>query len=502
MTDRTPSSSLFVMLPSINIWNEREPSESLSFLRNAGRIAAPRRMAGGAKPHTELMAAGTALRIIDRVAPAETVLVALDAAQRLALQRDHPGLRIVPVVRLAPLWYRRTRVSSVLAPANQKRRVLQVKVIDAVSGEPMAGVDVVGFTNREQRAGAVNRTNNKGIARLTFPESVAALEVIEAVPASGHWPAFSKDVDVAVGTTEICCQPIDFTQQDARGYYGLSGEDADGAGVKVAVIDTGVSKHLDLKLRRGRNVVKDEPAGDASDEVGHGTHVAGIIAGRGKAGHGVRGVAPGVDLHAYRVFGKGEETATSFNVAKAIRQAVDDGCDLINLSLGGADEVPEVWREIQRARAMGAVCVAATGNEYRAPVGYPGRYSLVLAVSACGHKGTFPAGAAQRLTVAKPFGKDRKDFMADFSNVGPEVKLVGPGVGIVSTIPGGYAVMDGTSMACPAMTGSLARLLSRSPRVLGAPRNQQRSDAIVRLALDAARPLGFGADFEGAGLLV
>src|SRR5690606_12071651 len=99
-------------------------------------------------------------------------------------------------------------------------------------------------------------------------------------------------------------------------------------------------------------------------------------------------------------------------------------------SLGGADEVPEVWREIQRARALGAVCLAATGNEYRAPVGYPGRYSQVLAVSACGRKGTFPAGAAQALTVARPFGTDHKDFVADFSNVGPEVKLAGPGVGI------------------------------------------------------------------------
>ncbi len=501
MTDTASrQQTLFVLLPSINVWNRDEPSESLSFLRLAGRQVAPRRGTRGAP--TALQAAGAVLHILDRVAPADTVLVSLSGAQRLALQREHPGLRIVPVIELAPLWYRRTRVLPVLGPANQKKRNVEVLVLDAATDQPMAGVDVVGFIDREQRVGAAGVTNAKGIARLSLPFGLPTLEVIEAVPPAGHWPGFIKRVKLDDGTPTLRCHPIDLAEPGAMAHYGLHGGDGDGAGVKVGVVDTGVSRHPDLRLKRARNVVRGEPANDADDEVGHGTHVAGIIAGRGKPGQGMRGVAPAAELHAYRVFGKGEGTATSFNVAKAIRQAVDDGCDLINLSLGGAEEVPEVWREIQRARAMGVVCVAATGNDYRAPVGYPGRYSQVLAVSACGRRGTFPASAGQTLTIAKPHGTDPKDFIADFSNVGCEVKLTGPGVGIVSTVPGGYAVMDGTSMACPAMTGSLARLLARDGKLLGAARNQHRSDAIFKLALDAARPLGFGEDFEGAGLLV
>jgi subtilisin len=209
-----------------------------------------------------------------------------------------------------------------------------------------------------------------------------------------------------------------------------------------------------------------------------------------------------VALHVYRVFGRSSETAESFSIAKAIRQAVEDGCDLINLSLGGEGDMPDVLREIQRARALGEDCLAATGNDYRGQVSYPARYAQAMAVSAFGRKGTYPAGAAQALTIQKPFGTDRKNFVANFSNVGSEVDLTGPGVGIVSAYPGGYAVMDGTSMACPAITGSLARVLARQTRILNMARDQKRSDAIIHLALKTAGELGFGATFEGAGLLV
>jgi subtilisin family serine protease len=82
------------------------------------------------------------------------------------------------------------------------------------------------------------------------------------------------------------------------------------------------------------------------------------------------------------------------------------------------------------------------------------------------------------------------------------VDLTGPGVGVVSTYPGGYAAMDGTAMACPAITGSLARTLGKHARILTMSRDQKRSDAIVQLALKTASELGFGASFEGAGLLV
>jgi subtilisin len=80
------------------------------------------------------------------------------------------------------------------------------------------------------------------------------------------------------------------------------------------------------------------------------------------------------------------------------------------------------------------------------------------------------------------------NFIAAFSNAGPEIDLVGPGLGIISTVPGGYAPMSGTSMACPAVTGIAARVLAKQPSLLAMPRDQARSDAIAH-ALFEPRPL-------------
>jgi subtilisin len=102
--------------------------------------------------------------------------------------------------------------------------------------------------------------------------------------------------------------------------------------------------------------------------------------------------------------------------------------------------------------------------------------------------------------VAAPYGHDPLNFVADFSNVGPEIDLIGPGVGIVSTVPGGYAPMSGTSMACPAVTGAAAVLLSNRRDLLSLSRDQGRSDALAQALFEAARPLGFDLDFEGHGL--
>ncbi|MFT3815705.1 MAG: S8 family serine peptidase [Acidovorax sp.] len=497
---REQDRSLFVILPNVNVWNQANPGGSETFMR-----AASRHFRASARPSVSLSTVRPGLDnvvLVDEVAPSETALVAMTEEQRVKLLQTEPGLRMVPVVELEPLWLRRFHIATALGVSAGVKQVLEVLVVDAVANRPLADVDVVGLSDRVNRIGASNKTNAKGLTKLMLPASTRQLASVEAFAPSGYWPAYALKVDPSAGRLTLVCLPIDLAAQDVRGVLGLEGRDGEGAGVKVAVVDTGVSKHPDLRISKGCNVVKGERATAFADEVGHGTHVAGIIAGRGLAGQGVRGVAPEVDLHVYRVFGKGQEKALSFNIAKGIRQAVDDGCDLINLSLGGDLDVPDVLREIQRARAMGVVCLAATGNDYRTPVDYPARYSQVLGVSAFGRKGTWPAKAAQDLEVAKPFGKDPKNFIAAFSNVGSEVKLTGPGVGVVSTYPGGYAVMDGTSMACPALTGALARQLSRQPKILGMNRDQKRSDAIVKLALTAAQPLGLGATFEGAGVLL
>jgi subtilisin len=229
--------------------------------------------------------------------------------------------------------------------------------------------------------------------------------------------------------------------------------------------------------------------------------VAGIVAGRGASGRGVRGLAPGVRLRSYRVFGKGEDGASNYAILKALDRAVADGCDLVNMSLGGPDQDEATRSAIVDARAQGTLVICAAGNDGRGPVAYPGAEQLAIAVSAMGRKGTFPADSTHAAEIMAPYGRDRANFIAGFSNVGPEIDLTGPGVAIVSTVPGGYAAWDGTSMACPAVTGAAAALLAREKKALRMVRGQARSDEMARLVYAAARALGFGARFEGRGML-
>lgn len=253
----------------------------------------------------------------------------------------------------------------------------------------------------------------------------------------------------------------------------------------------------------GENTVTGENAGDFTDNgEGHGTHVAGIIAARGGPPDGIRGVAPGVTLRSYRVFGKGAEGASNFAIAKAIDHAVADGCDLINMSLGGGPKDEATHSAIADARAKGSLVIVAAGNDGRQPVSFPASDSLTLAVSALGRQGTFPDDTTETGDVSPPPGKDKKNFIAEFSNVGPEILLTGPGVGIISTFPGNtFAVLDGTSMACPAVTGAAARLLSTQPDLLAQTRDASRSDAMAQAVLNAAKTLGFPATLEGRGLI-
>ena len=147
------------------------------------------------------------------------------------------------------------------------------------------------------------------------------------------------------------------------------------------------------------------------------------------------------------------------------------------------------------------VVIVAAGNDGRKPVSYPAMDDLAIAVSAVGRKGLFPAKSSESGDVAAPFGTDPKNFLAAFSNIGPELDVTGAGVGVVSTVPGGgHAPMSGTSMACPAVTGVLARLLANSPAVLSMPRNASRADAIKTLLFAHAQSLGLGITNEGKGL--
>ncbi|WUR13014.1 S8 family serine peptidase [[Empedobacter] haloabium] len=439
-------------------------------------------------------------------------LAALTSDDVLQLKARAPGVRVLPLV-----YYELTRRPMLevakgpdhAAAALGAALALTVQVVRAGTGgrpAPVAGARVIAFTDFAQRAGAESLSDASGMAKLDLQAGVP-LQALLVYGPPGYWGLFRRDVTLRKGET-LALQPIDLGAPDFLSkLYGGAPDNA-GAGVTVGVIDTGVDDtHPDLVVAGGAAFVVAENdaggAGPAAIDGDHGSHVAGIIASRGRPPSGKRGVAPGVRLMSYRVFPNGGTGATNYDIVRAIDRGVADGCDLLNLSLGGSTRDEAVREAIKDAFDKGTLCIVATGNDGRGPVSYPARWPEAVAVSAVGDTGTFPAESSEALDVLAPFARDDAAvFVAGFSNVGEEVDLTGPGVGIVSTVPGGaYAVMSGTSMACPAVTGVAAALLACHPEVLAMPRDSRRAVEMLRLVNAAAGTLGFERTFEGLGML-
>ncbi|MBI5105694.1 MAG: S8 family serine peptidase [Solirubrobacterales bacterium] len=187
----------------------------------------------------------------------------------------------------------------------------------------------------------------------------------------------------------------------------------------------------------------------------------------------------------------------------AIRALAPDDYAALALHADGAGRYDEIVEEgIRDARSQGMLVVIAAGNDGRRAVSYPSAYAGATTVTAFGIEGTFPPGALEESEVLRPpDGADPADFLAACSNIGPQVRMTAPGVGILSTLPQDrFGPMTGTSMAAPAITGATACLLSRTPAVRTMPRDRARSDAIEQLVQSACVERRFGQVYEGYGL--
>lgn len=369
------------------------------------------------------------------------------------------------------------------------------------AGSPLKDVVVTAVVDGQAGIVTEATTDRYGRARLRLGAKVDRIEALHLNPLHGAWPMALADVPSAGEGMELLLPPIVESVADARGLVHGKARAASGRGVAVGVVDTGVGRHAALHLAGGRNTTGESPR-RSSDWHGHGTHVAGVIAARANGWR--RGEAPAAALHAYRVFEEGAEAASSFAISTAIKQAAVDGCDLINLSIGGGPADGAIRDAVDQAWAMGSVCVAAAGNDGRGQVDYPARYPRTVAVSAIGLEGSWPDGAAQAAHMGRQRGAEvggKRVFFATFSNRGSKVALTSPGVGIVSTIFNDrWGVMDGTSMATPVATGVLARRLAATPEVRDLPRDAKRSEAIVALARAHAEDVGLPRDMQGDGL--
>lgn len=266
-----------------------------------------------------------------------------------------------------------------------------------------------------------------------------------------------------------------------------------GAGVIVAVLDTGVYKnHLDLKANVGycKDATKGGLKDGCTDSHGHGTHVSGtILANGGDDEQGIFGVAPEATLMAIKVCGK--RGCWGDDIAEAIYYAADNGANIISMSLGGDSPDLLIEAAIGYAVDAGVLLVASAGNDgpEEGSIDYPAAYAEVIAVGAIGGFCYVPDWSSR--------GINDGDYVIEER----EVEFGAPGVTIESTYNDGcYTYKDGTSMAAPHVSGLAAILWQGSAE---ATRSYLQSTALDFSPDGDDQATGFGMPIAAApGLTV
>lgn len=252
---------------------------------------------------------------------------------------------------------------------------------------------------------------------------------LESLASSGDMSSLvtsakKKDIDVPQGKAQL---PWGITRVHADKVWSKNS----GNGVRVAVIDTGIDlDHPDLVENIAGSYNGIDSTLSANDDHGHGTHVAGTIAGSLKSAGSATGVAPNARIYGIKVLGA-DGSGSYSAIVNGIQWAVDQKVSVINMSLGSSQNSLAIEKAVAAAYAAGVAVVCAAGND-GGPVGYPASNKGAIAIAA----------------------SDSNDKIAYFSNRGDKIQFITPGVNIYSTyIGGGYKTMSGTSMACPHAAG-------------------------------------------------
>ena len=251
-----------------------------------------------------------------------------------------------------------------------------------------------------------------------------------------------------------------------------------GAGVRVAVLDTGGPNHLDLNDNL-LPAIDCSGSGDPTDHQGHGTHVAGVI-GALSNGIGILGVAPEVKIIPIKVLDDYGQSGFQ-QIEDGIRAAIAAGADIINMSLGATVPPPDTLHAaIIEAANKGIIIIAAAGND-AGNVNFPAIYPEVIAVAAV----------------------DKEGNLASFSSRGDKVAVAAPGVNIYSTyLANQYAVLNGTSQASPFICGVCALILAWTRANPSVPQITGVKDMLNRLDDMTSTPvgtIGFLGPHQGLG---
>ena len=230
----------------------------------------------------------------------------------------------------------------------------------------------------------------------------------------------------------------------APAWLGIPQEHARwGEGITVAILDDGVGRHSALASAR---IVRLDMLSEATDSsVPAGTHATAVCSLVSGTGSGIGGVSPAATVLSLRVVSQ-DGVGDAFTTASALVEAVNRGAKVVNICLGGRGDCFVLREAVQYAVERGVVIVAAAGNDGIEGVAYPARYDGVVAVGAVDATG-------------------RHLF---FSNRGPEIDLVAPGLGVLAAGSDDALIsFSGTSAAVPFVTGAVAALLAQEPQLTG-----------------------------------
>jgi subtilisin len=393
------------------------------------------------------------------------------------------GSTVIFLVILSLVWS--------VAGASAAPRTSVIVVFDDAVASPAALTQQLGrahgFTARH-----VYGTVLKGFVAAVPARAVAALA---AHPRVAYVEAETVE-QIVTQTTPTGVDRIEVDKNTKAGVGGAAGPDIN---LDIAIIDTGINSHADLRLAGGLAAA----GSNFNDGNGHGTHVAGTVAARDND-IGVVGVAPGARVWAVRVCGNGG-FCMSGDIVKGIdwvaarktdfKNGVSGGIDFAaaNFSISSADTtqscnandvgVNSTHSAICRLVSTGVVFVMAAGNDARLKKAYPEAFTVAAITDFNGKAG---GGAASTCR------SDVDDRLASYSNWG--VNIAAPGTCILSTWrDGGYNTISGTSMATPHVTGAVALYLHANglgPRTNKSGANSVKS-AIINAALDKDHACGY-----------
>jgi subtilisin family serine protease len=448
----------------------------------------------------------------------DIVIAQMDEQRGEALRQHAPPQVIVEIDApignsdLAPLEPFGWQLRAHALPPPRPGRALRFAVLGA-GDRPLANTVINVFGPGFPTQASTNAAGHASIH--TFAAEVADIQALYLRPTAEHWECYLANPSIDFERVNVIrLKPLTKRPAKSRSdrphgwgqramqFDRLPGEWS-GVGVKVGIIDSGCDNaHPSLRhITHGVDLTRERDTESWHlDQLGHGTHCAGIVAGRSAPGADFVGCAPGSEVHVYKVVPGGYCS----DLIEALDLCIEQRLDVVQIGVH-VDQYSELLaQKIAAVQARGVACIIGSGNT-GGPLQFPAGIPGVLTVGAIGRAGEFPPDTRHAQRALPQLLSAGGLFSTYFSCWGPPVAVCAPGVAVVSSVPGGgFAAWDGTAMAAAHVTGFAALLLSHHQALQinrYAGYLEQRSAVLFDLIRAAAEPLPrMDPNRVGAGL--